>query len=196
MTAKADPSHSWGRGLLVRDFLHAYLIGLLAVVNAAGFWIWRARNAAEMTGEILDAANDVRLVARRLGFRRKSKVHAVDSVDDARVAGVAIIAALMRQVGRATPQQQDSWLLQMQSKFNVSKSEAEKLSVLGDWLVGQRATPSNAVPRIARRLSQLAGPDALPDMDEMISAIFADADDSLPGPVQDGLNDLRARLGN
>ncbi len=84
--------------------------------------------------------------------------------------------------------------MQMQSKFNVSKPEAEELSVLGDWLVGQCATPSNAVPRISRRLMQLAGPEALPDMDEMITAIFADSAGQLPGPVQDGLTDLRARL--
>lgn len=170
------------------------LLGLLALIGGAGYWYWRARNAAELGGDLLNAANDVRLAARRFGFKRKSKIHPVDSIDDARVAGAAIVAALVRQAGRLTPQQEDDWLLQMQSKFNVDKAEAKELSVLGDWLVGQCATPSNAVPRISRRLSQLAGPAALPDMESMIEAVFTGVDGTMPGVVEDGLTDLRARL--
>jgi len=170
------------------------IIGLLALAGAASFWLWRARNAAEMTGELLDAANDVRLAARRFGFKRKSKIHPVDSIEDARVAGAAIVAALVRQAGRVTPEQEDTWLVQMQSKFNVGKPEAKELSVLGDWLVGQCSTPSNAVPRISRRLAQLAGPAALPDMEEMIQAVFGADGAALPSAVEDGLTDLRARL--
>jgi len=52
-----------------------FILALISIAAAAYFWINRARNAGEIAGEVLDMANDVRLAARRFGFKRKTNLH-------------------------------------------------------------------------------------------------------------------------
>ncbi|MEM8788086.1 MAG: hypothetical protein AAGE76_07475 [Pseudomonadota bacterium] len=171
------------------------LIGLAALAGAAYFWYWRARNAADMAGHLAGAAQDVRLAARRFGFKRKSNIHPVDGIDDSRVAAAGVLAALLAQDGLATEERRARLLVQIQSVFEIDKTQAEELVVLGGWLVGQCGTPGAALQRLARRLYQLAGEAARPDTERMIRAVFEDRDGALPPAVEEGLGDLRARFG-
>jgi hypothetical protein len=71
------------------------LAAILAVILGAAFWIYRLNAARDAAETLAGAANDVRLAARRFGFRRKTNLHPADCVDDPRLAamGIARMAA-------------------------------------------------------------------------------------------------------
>jgi hypothetical protein len=62
------------------------ILGIIGIATAAYFLVMRARRGAEMATELIDVADDIRAAARRFGFRRKYQQHAVDSIEDARLA--------------------------------------------------------------------------------------------------------------
>ena len=75
---------------------------LIGVLTAAGIWFYRVQNARQSAGDLLDAAYDVRLAARRFGFKRKTNVHPVDSIEDAWLAASGIIHAMAGMRGSLT----------------------------------------------------------------------------------------------
>lgn len=170
------------------------ILGLIGLAAAAGFWIWRLRAAAEAGSQVIGAAKDVRAAARRFGFRRRTNVHPVDSIDDARVAAAAILAALVVQDHLTEAERRTTSIVQMQSVFEVTKTEAEELYALGHWLVAQCSGPGIAVPRLARKLNALAGVAAQPDLERMIAAVWADQSGTMPEHVLEGLDDIRQKF--
>ncbi|QLQ20376.1 MAG: hypothetical protein HZT43_19915 [Exiguobacterium profundum] len=59
-----------------------FFIALLGAL-AAGYYFWRrSRNAANIATELMDVASDVRLAARRFGFKRQADIHPVEAVED------------------------------------------------------------------------------------------------------------------
>lgn len=147
-----------------------------------------------MASELADAARDVRLAARRFGFRRKTDLHhPAESIDDTRVAAAGILTARARSPGPVTDRHHTAMLLQMRSIFGISASEAKELSVLGAWMADQCGTPGQAVSRLSRRLYRLSGAETLPDMERMIDSIFAQ-DGTLPEDIEAGLQDIRRSL--
>lgn len=169
------------------------ILGLLAIAGAALVWYYRARHAADIASELTDAARDVRLAARRFGFRRRATLHPADSIDDARVAASGILNALARSLGPLTDSRQTAMVLQMQSVFDIPAAEARELAALGGWMADQCGAPGQAVIRLSRRLHRLTGAATLPDMERMIHRIFAE-NGALPEDVAAGLLDLRRIL--
>ncbi len=170
------------------------IIGILGLAAGAYFWWWRLRNAADMASDVANAANDVRLAARRFGFKRKTNLHPVESVEDTRVAAAGVLSALLAQDTIPSAERRKTMLVQMQSVFGCDKSEAEELALLGHWLVGQCGTPSAAVSRLSRRLAKLAGAEALPDLERIIQAIYAPDGTALPDQIRDAMTDIKSRF--
>ena len=170
-----------------------YILALIAAAGAAYVWFWRARNAADAASDIMDAANDVRLAARRFGFRRKRDVHPVESIDDARVAGAGLMMALLMEGGVIRDDRRQTALVQMQSVFDTDRQEAEELATLGQWLVGQCASPAAAFSRLAKKLDRLSGAEVFPDLQRMITAVF-DENGTLDPVAEDALAELRQRF--
>jgi predicted NUDIX family NTP pyrophosphohydrolase len=82
------------------------LAAILAVVLGGAFWIYRLRTARDATETLVEAANDVRLAARRFGFRRKTNLPVgagapVEDIEDAR-------ATLRRILRQGSPQDDGS----------------------------------------------------------------------------------------
>jgi hypothetical protein len=170
-----------------------FILGLVAVAGIAYLWFWRARNAAQAASELMDAANDVRLAARRFGFRRKRDTHPVDGIDDARVAGAGLVMALLMEGGVIRDDRRRAALAQMLSVFDTDHPEAEELATLGQWLVGQCASAPAAFTRLAKKLDQLAGAEVFPDLQRMITAVFIQ-DGGLDPVAEDALTELRQRF--
>ena len=169
------------------------ILGLIAIAGVAYMWFWRARNAADAASEIMDAANDVRLAARRFGFRRKRDVHPVDSIDDARVAGAGLMMALLMDDGVIRDDRRQATLVQMQSVFETGKQEAEELATLGQWLVTQCASPSAAFTRLAKTLNRLSGAEVFPDLQRMITHVFTE-NGTLAPVAEEALAELRQKF--
>ena len=111
------------------------VLALLGILTAAAFWIYRIRGAAQAAEELADVANDVRLAARRFGFKRRSGQNAIDSIDEPQVAVAAIAVAFLELDELPTRDQQIALGRGLQHELRVSLGDAEELMILGRWLM-------------------------------------------------------------
>ncbi len=134
-----------------------FILSLIAIAGAAYFWFNRARNAKDAAVDILDAANDVRLAARRFGFKRRTNGHPVDDINEPEVAIATIATAFLELDDLPTQNQRDQLAVQLQYQLNQSPKDAEELMVLGRWLMQQCGHPDAAISRVTRRLYKFDG---------------------------------------
>ena len=168
-----------------------YILGLIGLVTAAYFLVIRARNAAEMTNELAGVASDVMAAARRFGFRRRKNLHPVESIDDPNLAMGGLGVAFMQIGGSPTEQQKNGFLVSLQSRLGVTVQEAEELDVLGQWFVNECNGPSQAIPRLAKRLYKLSGPEHLEPMLGIVTDTVAAGSGSLTTHQQEALEDVK-----
>ena len=164
------------------------VIAVIGIITAAYFLVMRARNAAEMTSELLDVADDVRAAARRFGFRRNKQMHPVEAIEDPNTAAVTLATAYMELHGLPSEDTRNTLNVALQSKLEISKSEADDLMVLGRWLMNQCQGAQPAISRSARKLYKLVGNDMGPMM-EILDAI---SHEPLSDQQKEALEDIRA----
>ncbi len=133
------------------------ILAVLSALTTVGVFVWRAKNAADMTHELLDVANDVRLAARRMGFRRRNNQHPVESIDTPNLAMGTIATAFIELSGLPTQNQRDQLNLSMRKTLRLTSEEAEEIQILSHWLVTQCNGPDATISRVARRLYKLDG---------------------------------------
>jgi hypothetical protein len=131
------------------------LLALIGLISAAAFWIIRARNASNAAGELLEVANDVRLAARRFGFRRNSNLHPVESIEDEHTAIAALGVSFLELDALPAREHQSALGRGLQNELRVSLSDAEELMVLGRWLMNECKGAETAVSRLAKRLAKI-----------------------------------------
>lgn len=137
------------------------IIAILGLLAAVFFFVIRARNAAQMTGEMVNVANDIRLAARRFGFRRKLNQHPVDSIDDPNIATSALASAFLELDDLPTRDQRDGLHRQLREVLGIDAGAAREITVLGRWLVEECGGAGQAVPRLSRKLFKMQGADGL-----------------------------------
>ncbi len=147
------------------------LIAIAGLLVGALIWYNRMKQAGHIAGELKDAANDVRLAARRFGFKRRSNVHPIDALDDARLAAAGIVAATAQMDSLWDQSMSDAMVQQAQSVFNVALDEAEETVVFARWIADQGSNPHEAVRWMTKRLKALAGRDAMADTVQMIRGV-------------------------
>ena len=147
------------------------IVALIAIATAIGIWYWRFKMAREAGGEILDAANDVRLAARRLMYKRKHNTHPADSVDDPRLAASGIAVAVATMDAPISQAEISALSKSAQDTFDVSEREALDMVSFGRWVADQCGTSGEAVRRLSKVVAQLAGAEAAPDLVAMISDV-------------------------
>lgn len=170
------------------------ILGLIAALAAVYFFVMRAKNAADMAGELFDVASDVRLAARRFGFTRKTNIHPVESIEDARVAIASIASAFLELDSLPTAEQRSNFLIQLQSTFDINKDDAEELSVLGRWLYMQCNTPNAAITRLTNRLYKIEGTQAFEPLLALIKGTLTETDTTLNDQQLSALDDVRRGL--
>ena len=163
------------------------VLGAIALLTAVYFFVIRARNAAEMTHELLDVADDVRAAARRLGFRRTKSLHPVDGIEDANTAAATVAMAFLELNGLPTEETKNRLLKSLQHRLEVQLKDAEELMILGRWLMNECQGPQPAIARAARRLYRLTGGNPGPLLDVLGDV----ADDPLTDRQRDALDDIR-----
>lgn len=151
-----------------------FMIFIIGIISAAGIWYWRMQSARENIANLADAAKDVRLAARRFGFKRQTNIHPADSVDDPRLAAAGILHAVAGMADTPSDAQRREMLVQFQSRFECALEDAQEISTFGAWLAAQCGTKSEAVRRLSRRLAGLAGYEAQVDLRAMILAVVTD----------------------
>lgn len=168
-----------------------FLIALLGIVGAAFYWTNRARNTRDMAGEVLDMANDVRLAARRFGFKRQSNIHPVESIQDPRLAIAAIAAAFIELDDLPTAEDRKRLMVHLRSTLRADAQEAEEMEVLGRWFMTECGGPAPATARLSRKLYKLGGSEQLPPLIEVLKgSVIGDLSDK----QRDALDDIQRAL--
>ena len=163
-----------------------FVVAALAALAAVYFFVMRARNAAEMTTELLDVADDMRTAARRFGFRRRHESHPVDSVNDPNLALTTVAVAYMELHGLPTEDTKSSLLKALQRELNVDLKEAEELSVLGRWLMNECRGAAPAIARASKRLHRLDN-----DVTPLMAALKDLSDTPLSEQQREALHDIK-----
>ncbi|MDH5452473.1 MAG: hypothetical protein OEY05_12190 [Paracoccaceae bacterium] len=158
------------------------LIGLLGVIAVAFFWVTRMRQAAEMTHELANVAGDVMAAARRLGFRRRTNTHPVESIEEPALGIGALAQAFLELGGLPTEEQQDALIKSVQIHTGQSLQDAEETLILGRWLINQCNGPEPAIERLARKLAKL---DRVGSFDPLMSVLNDIAHASRTGALSD-----------
>lgn len=165
-----------------------FIVAALGALAAVYFFVIRARNAAEMSNELLDVANDVRSAMRRFGFSRRQDQHPVDSIDDPNVARATIAVSYMELHGLPTEETRDALVRAIQSAWDVSAPEAEELTILGRWLMNEC---NGASPAIARTSKKLVKIDGTGNLDKLMTVLKSVSQDPLSDRQRDALGDIK-----
>ena len=163
------------------------VIAAVGILTAVYIFVLRARNAAEMTSELMGMADDVKAAARRLGFRRVKAAHPVESVEDPNTAAATVAIAYLELHGLPTEEKKNALLRALQSELEVSLKDAEELVVLGRWLMTECQGPEPAIGRASRRLYKLTGGDIGP----LLKILTEVSEEPLSDKQRDALDDIR-----
>ena len=171
-----------------------FILGALALLAGAWFWLHRARNAAHMTSDLLDMAADVHAAARRFGFRRQVNVHPVEQIEDPKVAIAAIGVSFLELDDYPTAEQRDALVRGLRDGFHVSHKDSEELVVLGRWIMTQCGDAAQAVPRLSRKLYKLSGQRDFNALVEIVQDIAKYGKGELTSAQHSALEDLQRGL--
>ncbi|MFK7752825.1 MAG: hypothetical protein AB8B51_09760 [Sedimentitalea sp.] len=152
------------------------LIAILGLATAIVFFVLRARNAAHAASDLADMANDVRLAARRFGFRRRGDLHPAESIEDPKLAIATLAMAYQELDGAPTQDQRDQLSLSLRKHLTLDQGGASEAMVLGRWMVAQCGGPDAAVSRISRKLFRLGGAEQLAPLISVIQGSMGDQD--------------------
>lgn len=144
---------------------------IVTVLVGLAFWYSRLIAAREASETLADAANDVRLAAKRFAYRRRIKTHPLDSVDDARIAVLGIIAAMIQMDHLWDKDTYNQMVRQAQSLFHIDAKEATEMTILAKWLSDQSHDRDEVVRRLGRRLRDMAGQAVLPELERLITVM-------------------------
>ncbi len=167
-----------------------FLIAALGALAAVYFFVIRARGAADMASEVLDAANDVRLAARRFGFTRKTNIHPVEAIEDPDIALASIGAAFVELDDLPTREQRDALSAAIARTCEMTLQDAEELGVLGRWMVGECGSPDQAIVRLSRKLFKLQGANGFAPVMEVIKMVSTAGSGSLSLKQKEALDDI------
>ena len=163
------------------------VIAVAGIATAIYLIVIRARNAAEITHELMDVADDVRAAARRLGFRRNKALHPVDAIEDPNTAAATVAMAYLELHGLPTEETRNALSRSLQSSLEVPMTEAEELMILGRWMVNECQGPAPAIARASKRLFTLTKGDIGP----LLTILTAISSDPLSDRQRDALDDIK-----
>jgi hypothetical protein len=167
------------------------LLGILAALGAVYFFVIRARNAAEMTSEVLDAANDVRLAARRFGFRRQAKRHPADTIEDSNIALAALGCAFVELYDLPTREQRLALTSGLGRVTRLDLDAVEELQTLGRWIMQECGGAQPAIARLARPLNKMQGAAGFENLMELVQGVAKAGSGSLSPKQTDALDDIK-----
>jgi len=168
-----------------------FIIALVGIIITAYIWANRASRARDVAGDVMDMANDVRLAARRFGFRRQTNIHPVESIENPRLAVAAIATSFIELDDLPTTELRQRLTIQLRSKLRADPEEAQEMEVLGRWFMTECGGAEPAIARISRKLYKLDGPQQLePLMDILKGTVTGD----LSAKQRDALEDIQRAM--
>lgn len=149
-----------------------HILALLAgAIGLIAFWLYRAQAAKASAEDIVDAANSMRLAARRYGFRRRANVHPSEGIEDARLAAAGVMIAFAEMDGALSEMEIETAIDEAERRFNITRREAEEVISFGRWIASQ-SPPEESARRLGRKVATLAGPEGRDDTVAMVKAVL------------------------
>lgn len=168
-----------------------FILGLIGLATAVYFIVIRARNAAEITSELMDVASDVKAAARRFGFRRRGNVHPVESIDDPKLAIGAIATAFIALDDLPTSDTRAALDVHLRKELRLSGEDAQEIAVLGQWFVENCNGPAQAIPRLSKRLYALDKGASFGTLMAVIQGTLKSCDKSVSQRQSEALQDMQ-----
>ncbi|MDU8928974.1 hypothetical protein RXV86_16390 [Alisedimentitalea sp. MJ-SS2] len=167
------------------------LLAIVGAITAVLYFVIRARNAADAAGDLIDMANDVRLAARRFGFRRNADIHPAESIEEPSIAIAGIASAFLELDDLPTSEQRSALTRSMGKTLNLSKQDADELAILGRWMASECGSPDAAISRLSRKLVRMAGQDVFTPLLSIVNATLTASSTSLNTQQKEALDDVK-----
>lgn len=133
------------------------IIALAGLAVTAYIWINRARRGADVAGELINAAADVKNAARRFGFRRRANQHPVEGIDDPKLAIGGLAMAFLEMDDLPTAEARSQTDLALRKHLKIDGQTAQEIAVLGRWFVEECHGPQAGFSRLAKKLKNIDG---------------------------------------
>lgn len=154
------------------------ILGLLGVLGAAAFFLYRMNMAARAAREVAETAGELANLPRKMGFKRKAGKRGVDVIDDPRESAAALIFGAAASKGDVTKDNRAAIATDLAALFNISDDEAGEILARGAWHVGALNDPINAVSKLTDALVRDVGRPACAD----VRGLMLDAVERTEGP--------------
>lgn len=148
----------------------AAILAILAAVGGSLFW-WARSNPREALGVADDAMTIARNAPRKFAFRRQTRGHPVEGVDDPVLAIVTIGTAFQEIDDLPTKEDRQALNVAIRQIWRMTEEESEEVLSLARWLVAQCGGAQAAVDRVARRLQRLDGGDSWPLLESLLERL-------------------------
>lgn len=161
------------------------LIAILAAV-AGAIWWWARSNPRDAINVADDALTIARNAPRKIAFRRQTKAHPVEGVDDPRLAVATLGAAFIQLDDLPTREMRERLRDITRIIWKLPEEDADEIQSLSAWLIEQCDGPSPAVGRVARRLYKIDGAASWDDFERLVGGITeGNLSERQKGAIQD-----------
>ncbi|TDT77238.1 hypothetical protein BDE40_0518 [Litoreibacter halocynthiae] len=167
------------------------LIAIIGALGAAAYWYFRMRDIGVAGRDLVNVANDVRLAARRFGFKRNANVHPAESIEDPKVAIGALAVAFLELDDLPSQEARIAMTRELQQATNVTLEDAEELAILGRWMMSECGGPEQTVTRLSKKLYKLGGSEHLAPLMQVLNAIGTSGNGTLSERQRSALDDIK-----
>ena len=163
------------------------IITILVAVCGAIWW-WMRNNPRDALSVADDAVTVMRNAPRKIAFRRQTREHPVEGIDDTRLAITAIAMALLQLDDLPTRDDRQRLNMAIRKIFRLSSEEADEMEVLGKWLQEQCGGASQTISRIGRRLYKIDGANSWGELTKVLAAVVGQ---EISPRQEEAIQDLR-----
>jgi len=171
------------------------ILAIVSIISIIYVVISRIRMTTMLTGKVLDAADEVRLAARRFGYKCRKNQHPIDAINDSKIAIVAAAIAFSELNTIPTHTQRKAYLLHLQVVLGISGAETEELIALGKWLVAECKDRSFALMKLVEKISELGGLSAEVDFLTILRNVQSSTNIDLSAHQVNALKDIQFEFG-
>ena len=166
------------------------IAGVLGLLGAVAFFLYRMDAARQNAHRVGEAANDTRLFFRRTRWNHKRKFRPVNEINDSRLAATVMMVALAHDTGAMTEQTIAVIKQQLTTVLQFSDAEAEEIFAQAKWYAQDMGDVDTAIDKIRRRMEPELDAQQRKDVVAMLTTVAA-ADGEIDVLQQQSINRLK-----
>jgi uncharacterized tellurite resistance protein B-like protein len=169
------------------------LLGLLAIMGAAGALLWRMSNTADAARQVVDTADDAQGLLRRWLWRRKTRVDLLGEIQDPREAAACMMVAVAQTDGALSDREHTAIIEAMVQNFQSTTEDADAMFARARWLVRDAADAASCFTRLQSVIMKSLAEQERRDLITMLTTV-ATADGEIRQAERDAIARLREHL--